>query len=54
MGFFEELRQQRWDDHRYYHHNRVNQALHFFSAMSFYSVITTCLKTQLLRLWSVG
>tara|TARA_R110002096_G_scaffold60340_1_gene150496 strand:+ start:168 stop:812 length:645 start_codon:yes stop_codon:yes gene_type:complete len=35
MGFFEELRQQRWDDHRYYHHNRVNQALHLFSAMSF-------------------
>lgn len=35
MGFFEELRQQRWDDHRYYHHNRVNQALHFFSALSF-------------------
>jgi len=35
MDFFEELRQQRWDDHRYYHHNRVNQALHLFSAMSF-------------------
>ena len=35
MSFFEELRQQRWDDHRYYHHNRVNQALHLFSAMSF-------------------
>jgi len=35
MGFFEELKQQRWDDHRYYHHNRVNQFLHFLSALSF-------------------
>lgn len=35
MGFFEELKQQRWDDHRYYHHNRVNQFLHLLSAMSF-------------------
>lgn len=35
MKFFEELQQQRWDDHRYYHHNRVNQALHFFSACCF-------------------
>src|SRR5215468_3023404 len=35
MTFVEELRQQRWDDHRYYHHNRVNQSLHFLSAMCF-------------------
>jgi len=35
MGFFEELKQQSWDDHRYYHHNRVNQFLHLLSAMSF-------------------
>ena len=26
---------QRWDDHRYYHHSRVNQSLHFLSATSF-------------------
>lgn len=26
---------QRWDDHRYYHHSRVNQSLHFISAISF-------------------
>ena len=26
---------QRWDDHRYYHHSRINQSLHFISAMSF-------------------
>ncbi len=35
MGFVEELRQQRWDDHRFYHHNRVNQTLHLLSAMCF-------------------
>jgi hypothetical protein len=29
------LREQRWDDHRYYHHSRVNQSLHFFSACCF-------------------
>jgi ferric iron reductase protein FhuF len=26
---------QRWDDHRYYHHSRVNQSLHLVSAASF-------------------
>lgn len=35
MTFLEELNQQRWDDHRYYHHNRINQFLHFLSAISF-------------------
>ncbi|MDT8383307.1 MAG: Mpo1-like protein [Gammaproteobacteria bacterium] len=35
MGFFEELQQQRWDDHRFYHHNRVNQTLHLLSAFCF-------------------
>ena len=30
-----ELAIQRWDDHRYYHHSRVNQSLHFVSATSF-------------------
>jgi hypothetical protein len=34
-GFLSELRRQRWDDHRYYHHNRVNQSLHLLSAVSF-------------------
>jgi hypothetical protein len=36
-GFFEDLREQRWDDHRYYHHSRINQSLHLLSAMSFLS-----------------
>src|ERR1700733_1194776 len=33
--FLEALRGQRWDDHRYYHHSRINQALHLVSAASF-------------------
>ena len=35
MKFREELHQQRWDDHRYYHHNRINQLLHLLSASCF-------------------
>jgi Protein of unknown function (DUF962) len=35
QGFLKELQTQRWDDHRYYHHSRINQSLHFVSAMSF-------------------
>jgi len=35
MTFNEALRIQRWDDHRYYHHSRVNQSLHLVSAISF-------------------
>ncbi len=34
-AFLETLKTQRWDDHRYYHQSRVNQALHFVSAISF-------------------
>jgi hypothetical protein len=29
------LKIQRWDDHRYYHHSRINQSLHLVSALSF-------------------
>jgi hypothetical protein len=31
----QELATQRWDDHRYYHHSRINQSLHLLSAISF-------------------
>ena len=31
----QELARQRWDDHRYYHHSRINQSLHLLSALSF-------------------
>ena len=35
MSILETLRVQRWDDHRYYHHSRINQFLHLISALSF-------------------
>lgn len=34
-SFLEALRVQRWDDHRYYHHSRINQSLHLVSAFTF-------------------
>ena len=34
-SFLEALKEQRWDDHRYYHHSRINQSLHLVSAISF-------------------
>jgi hypothetical protein len=34
-SFLDELRRQRWDDHRYYHHSRINQSLHLLSALTF-------------------
>ena len=43
-GFLDELREQRWDDHRYYHRHRVNQALHLLSALCFltaYALVPT-------------
>ena len=33
--FYQQLKTQRWDDHRYYHHSRINQSLHLISAISF-------------------
>ena len=33
--FFRTLEEQRWDDHRYYHHSRINQSLHLLSALCF-------------------
>jgi hypothetical protein len=42
MGRFrEQLAEQRWDDHRYYHHSLINQSLHFVSATTF--VVAYCL-----------
>ena len=34
-GFRAQLAEQRWDDHRFYHHSLVNQSLHFVSACTF-------------------
>jgi hypothetical protein len=33
--FLSALKEQRWDDHRFYHHSRINQSLHLISAISF-------------------
>lgn len=35
MTFRKALAEQRWDDHRYYHHSRINQSLHLVSALAF-------------------
>jgi hypothetical protein len=43
-SFLEALRVQRWDDHRYYHHSRVNQSLHLVSAISFLFAYAMLLK----------
>lgn len=34
-GLLATLEMQRHDDHRYYHHSRINQCLHLFSGVSF-------------------
>ena len=58
MGeFLETLREQRWDDHRYYHHSRINQSLHLVSAISFlfaYVMIFKDPATSVLVGWLVG
>src|SRR5258707_12465973 len=43
-SFLEALRVQRWDDHRYYHHSRINQSLHLVSAISFVIAYAMMLK----------
>jgi hypothetical protein len=56
-GFFEALRVQRWDDHRFYHHSRINQALHFVSAISFvcaYVLVWSNPVAAVLLAWLVG
>lgn len=42
--FLSSLSEQRWDDHRYYHQSRVNQTLHFVSAISFLYCYTIVFK----------
>jgi hypothetical protein len=43
-GFLEHLKEQRWDDHRYYHHSRINQSLHLLSALSFVCAYVTAFR----------
>ncbi len=52
-SFLRALEVQRWDDHRYYHHSRINQSLHFVSAVSFlcaYALLFTDPAAAALRL----
>jgi hypothetical protein len=56
-GFLQELKTQRWDDHRYYHHSRINQSLHFVSAISFllaYALLLFDPPMAALLAWLVG
>jgi hypothetical protein len=56
-GFLFALRAQRWDDHRYYHHSRINQTLHLVSAISFvcaYVLIFISPVAAILLAWLVG
>jgi hypothetical protein len=56
-SFLEELKQQRWDDHRYYHHSRINQALHLLSASSFlcaYVLVFKIPAAAVVLAWLVG
>lgn len=56
-GFLEALRVQRWDDHRYYHHSRINQSLHLLSALSFitaYAVAFVDVAAAALIAWLVS
>jgi hypothetical protein len=55
--FFKQLAVQRWDDHRYYHHSRINQSLHLISAISFLVAYAFLLKdpaTSALIAWLVS
>lgn len=57
QGFLQALRTQRWDDHRYYHHSRINQSLHLLSALSFlvaYAAIFTSPVAAALIGWLVA
>src|SRR4029434_727355 len=56
-SFLEELREQRWDDHRYYHHSRINQSLHLVSAISFltsYALMTVSPSIAAILGWFVA
>jgi hypothetical protein len=57
QGFLETLRVLRWDDHRYYHHSRINQALHLVSALSFLCAYVLVFKNPVAAVligWLIG
>jgi hypothetical protein len=56
-SFLQTLKEQRWDDHRYYHHSRINQTLHLLSAISFlcsYALIFKNPAAAVLLAWGFG
>ena len=56
-NFFKALQVQRWDDHRYYHHSRINQTLHLVSALTFiaaYALLFVDPATAALLAWSIS
>jgi len=56
-SFLQALEVQRWDDHRYYHHSRINQALHLLSAISFvcaYVLVFFSPMAAVLVAWLIG
>ena len=56
-AFLEQVRTQRFDDHRYYHQSRVNQSLHFVSAISFlvaYALLFVDPASAALLAWGVS
>jgi len=57
QSFWAALKTQRWDDHRYYHHSRINQSLHLVSALSFisaYALIFTNPVASALIAWLIA
>ena len=57
QDFLQALKTQRRDDHRYYHHSRVNQSLHLLSALSFvfaYALLFTDPVAAALLAWLVA
>ena len=57
LRFRDALAEQRWDDHRYYHHSRINQSLHLVSAVSFlcaYALIFVQPAAAVLIAWLVA
>jgi len=56
-SFREHLAEQRWDDHRFYHHSLVNQSLHLLSACTFlfaYALAFRSLALAALLGWGVA
>ncbi|WP_203311148.1 hypothetical protein [Sphingomonas beigongshangi] len=56
-NFRTQLAEQRWDDHRYYHHSLVNQSLHFISACTFltaYALLFVDAAVASLLAWGVA